>query len=152
MVGYAVIDNEELVRYGVFKTPSSKNVMKRISYIIEFLDDLLHEYNSNIVVGLEDTQESGMNTNTFQLLTKVLGAIEFWLYTENISYMVCHISSWRKHSGIKGKRRKEKKANAIKAVKEKFGINAEEDAAEAILIAYYVKHQTQTNEEGWSAD
>lgn len=116
--------------------------MDRISYILDFIEQLIDKYeDNNMRVGIEDTQESQMNTNTFQLLTKVLGIIEFWLYSESIPYIVCHVSSWRKHANIKGKTRAEKKAHAIKKVKEKFNIDVEEDAAEAILIADYVKSQ-----------
>lgn len=136
------MNEKELIDYGVYKVPQNKDLMMRISFILDFLDDLTEEYQSDdIIIGLEDTQESKRNTNTFQLLTKVLGAIEYWLFHKNIPYRVCHVSSWRSHSGIKGKNRDEKKANAIKKTKEKFNIVAEEDAAEAILITDYLRHE-----------
>lgn len=133
--------------YGVYTTPETSSLMKRIEYTLNFVDKMILKIkkDSNIIIGLEDTQESRMNTNTFQMLTKVLGAMEYHLYIQNIPYMVCHISSWRHAFNIKGKARAEKKANAIKKVKELFLIDAEEDAAEAILIAYYVKKTTEKN-------
>lgn len=142
VIGYAVInDNNELLDYGIYKVPDTKDLMKRIEYIFnDFLNPLIEKYSSDFIIGLEDTQESRMNTNTFQLLTKVLGAIEYFLYSKNIDYRVCHVSSWRGYSNIKGKKRQEKKENAIKKVEEKYGLKVEEDAAEAVLIALYLKN------------
>jgi Holliday junction resolvasome RuvABC endonuclease subunit len=135
------MDEEKILEYGVFNVPATKELMIRVSYILHFLEELIDKYSwKKVTVGLEDTQESKMNVNTFQLLTRVLGAIEYFLFNKNIPYKVCHVSSWRNHSGIKGKSRIEKKANAIKKVKEKFDILAKEDAAEAILITDYLRH------------
>lgn len=143
VVGYAVMNETELLDYGVYRVPDNKDLMWRISYILFFLEELIDKYDtSKITIGLEDTQESRMNTNTFQLLTKVLGAMEYWLWSEDIPYKVCHVSSWRSHSGIKGKKREDKKKHAIQVVETKFKIKAEEDAAEAILITDYLRNQT----------
>lgn len=143
MVGYCIMDDNEILGQGFYQVPAGSELMQRVSYILDFLEGLIDQYDESydnkIIVGLEDTQESRMNTNTFQLLTKVLGAMEYWLYSENIPYRVCHVSSWRSFAGVKGKRREDKKANAIRIVKEKFDIDAKEDAAEAILITYYLR-------------
>ncbi len=139
------MDKESLIDYGVYNVPNAKNIhlMERINMIINFIDQLICKYTEDhdVLVGLEDTQESRMNTNTFQLLTKLLGAIEWWLYAENIPYEICHVSSWRKHAGVKGKRREDKKKHAIEIVRNKFNIEAEEDAAEAVLICDYLRQK-----------
>jgi len=142
IVGYAVMQDNNLIEHGVFQVPQTKSIMSRIAFILHFLDELItNKYykNDECTIGLEDTQESRQNTNTFQLLTKVLGAIEYWLWHNNYNYKVCHVSSWRNHAGVKGKRREDKKKHAIQIVKQKFGIEVEEDAAEAILICDYLK-------------
>jgi Holliday junction resolvasome RuvABC endonuclease subunit len=142
VVGYCVMDEEKILEYGVFNVPATKELMMRVSYILHFLEELIDKYSwKEVTVGLEDTQESKMNVNTFQLLTKVLGAIEYFLFNKNIPYKVCHISSWRKYAGVKGKKREDKKKHAIKIVEDKFEIQAEEDAAEAILICNYLRAQ-----------
>ena len=143
VIGYAVMNDTGLLDHGVYRVPENKDLMWRVSYVLHFLEQLVDEYNSpDMIIGLEDTQESRMNTNTFQLLTKVLGIIEYWLWSENINYKVCHVSSWRSHAGVKGKRREDKKKHAIQIVEKKFGIKAEEDAAEAILITEYLRGET----------
>lgn len=144
VVGYAVMDGNSLISYGQYIVPNTSCLMERVDSIIGFVDELVNAHGKDdLIIGFEDTQESRMNTNTFQLLTKVLGILEFWAYCNNIEYKVLHVSSWRKHAGIKGKRREEKKANAIKKVQEKFGNAGEfqvsEDAAEAILITDYLR-------------
>ncbi len=144
VTGYAAIDHEgNLLEYGVFKTPDTSDLMMRASYILHFIDEFISKYKDNgIIVGIEDTQESRQNTNTFQLLTKILGVIEYNLFVQNIPYIVCHVSSWRSVAGVKGKRREEKKKHAMEIVKEKFGMRkVEEDAAEAVLIAEYVRQK-----------
>jgi len=141
VVGYAIMNDDNLIDYGVYNTPETKDVMMRVSCILDFLDSLVtkHTKDSEYIIAFEDTQESRMNVNTFQLLTKVLGALEYWAFHNNHNYKVCHVSSWRNHAEVKGKRREEKKANAIRIVKEKFNIDALEDAAEAILICDYLR-------------
>jgi Holliday junction resolvasome RuvABC endonuclease subunit len=140
IVGYCVMTEDQIITYGTYKAVNSNILMERVDSIVIFLENLITKYQEqNIVIGLEDTQESRQNTNTFQLLSKVLGILEYWIYKQKIPYMVCHVSSWRHHSNIKGKKRQEKKKNAIKAVSDKFGIQAEEDAAEAILICDYLR-------------
>ncbi len=145
VVGYAIMDKKTLVDYGAYNVPNAKNIelMERASMIIDFIDSLIKQYNEEheVIVGLEDTQESRMNTSTFQLLTKLLGAIEWHLYAAGVTYEVCHVSSWRKHAGVKGKRREDKKKHAIDIVRNKFNIEAEEDAAEAVLIADYLREK-----------
>lgn len=143
IVGYCIMNETDILEYDIFMVPATKELMMRITYILDFIDNLIRKYSNNkIIIGLEDTQESQFNTNTFQLLTKVLGTIEYYLFSNNISYKICHISSWRKHAGVKGKRREEKKKHAIEIVNNKFNIQAEEDAAEAILICDYLRSET----------
>jgi Holliday junction resolvasome RuvABC endonuclease subunit len=146
VIGYcAITGNGQLLTQGVYKIPNADNLnlMQRIEAIEEFIIKMYNEYKDKegAIIGIEDTQESRMNVNTFQLLTKVLGAIEYFLYKHKITYMVCHVSSWRGYAGVKGKKREDKKKNAIKIAKEKFGTEMEEDAAEAALITLYLKSQ-----------
>jgi len=148
VVGYAIMNENELLEYGVYKVPNHKEVMSRVAFIINFLNELITKYykQDELYIGLEDTQESRQNVNTFQLLTKVLGAIEYWIYDNGYEYKVCNVSSWRGQAGVKGKRREDKKNSAIAIVEQKYNIKVPEDAAEAILITEYLRSQT-----GWKS-
>ncbi len=138
--GYAVIDDKSaIIECGVFVPPDTKKVIKRTKALKEFLNKLLNKYDKNfILVGLEDTQESKMNYKTFQTLSKLLGAIELYLYEEDIKYEIVSVNTWRAVAGIKGKARAEKKQNAIDYISRKYNIDIEEDAAEALCIAEYL--------------
>ncbi len=143
------MNENELLEYGVYKVPERKEIMSRVTFILDFIEnELIKKYDKQdrCFIGLEDTQESRQNVNTFQLLTKVLGAIEFWLWNNHCNYLICHVSSWRSQAGVKGKRREDKKKSAIAIVEQKYGIKVPEDAAEAILITEYLRSQT-----GWKS-
>ena len=147
--GYEVMNDHKLLDYGIYKASNKKEVMSRVGDILQFIEyELIWKYKKqdDYIIGLEDTQESRQNVNTFQLLTRVLGAIEYWLYNNDHPYLICHVSSWRSQAGVKGKRREDKKKSAIAIVEQKYNIKVPEDAAEAILITEYLRSQT-----GWKS-
>lgn len=106
-----------------------------------------------IIVGLEDTTlktrtyfdpkrkslvTSPLNVDVFKVLTKQLGIIENNLFEKEIEIMIILPSEWRGTCKIKGREREEQKENAIKFIKEKYGLDVTENVAEAICIAWHI--------------
>jgi hypothetical protein len=60
------------------------------------------------------------------------------MFFENkIPYKVAHTGTWRKHNGIKGKSRADKKKSAQLLVKEIYQKEVSQDEADAICIGRY---------------
>ena len=57
--------------------------------------------------------------------------------TVKLAYCPVSISSWRRNVGIKSKKRAEQKQEAIDLVKSKYGVDVNEDIAEAILLSEF---------------
>ncbi len=137
--GFAILDSRgKLLDFGV-KSIGGESVVQRGSKLMEWFEEQFADYmNSKIIVGLEDIQGSFQNYKTVVTLSKILGIFEFYLYQKGINYQVIPVNTWRKTCGIKGRKREEQKANAIKKVEEKYEVKTEEDAAEAILITQHL--------------
>lgn len=138
--GYAVLDeNGKLINYGV-ESISGDTVVKRAYKLMTWFDKFHKMFIDGkiVVLGLEDIQGSFQNYKTVVTLSKILGVFEYCLFEKKVTYKVIPVGTWRKSCGIKGRKREEQKKNAISRVKEKYGVDAEEDAAEAICIAEHL--------------
>ncbi|MFA6711220.1 MAG: hypothetical protein WCS33_00740 [Candidatus Caldatribacteriota bacterium] len=143
--GYALLDEEgKLILYGVFNITGENAIQRSNKLIKEFLATFWDYLTKETIVGLEDIKGNQINYKTTITLAKVLGAIEYFFDTKDIKYEVIPPGTWRKTCGIKGRKREEQKINAIAKVKEKYGVEAKEDAAEAICIAEHLYMQA-----GW---
>lgn len=137
--GYALLSGKgELILYGVFNITGNTAIERSNKLIKEFLHTFWDYLSEEIIVGLEDIKGEPVNYKTTITLAKVLGAIEYFFFTKEIKYQVIAPGTWRKTCGIKGRKREEQKRNAITKVKEKYGVDAKEDAAEAICIAEHL--------------
>ena len=147
VTGYGVIDDKgQLIDFGIVDI-SGRNVIERATKLIRWLDGFLAKYDDDeYIVGLEDVKGSIQNYQTTIVLAKILGILELTLHEQNIDYQVIAPGTWRKINKIKGKTRPEKKANAIKVIKERYNKKVKEDAAEALCIAYHL-----FKNDNWSA-
>ena len=137
--GYALLDEDgNLVLYGVFNITGDTAIDRSHKLLKEFLAIFWEHLSTEHIVGLEDIKGSQINYKTTITLAKVLGIIEYFFSNKDIKYKIIPPGTWRKSCGIKGRKREEQKKNAISRVKEKYGIDAEEDAAEAICIAEHL--------------
>lgn len=143
--GFSVYNIEDLynpilLKHGVFDIEDIKEDKYGESYFDEkiknvkmFLIKLIKEYNIEFVI-LEDVQKQ-INIKTFKYLAGLLFVLRDYLYENNISYTVKSPSEWRKYiPQIKGRKREEVKASAIKYVTDKYGFIPQEDEAESICI------------------
>lgn len=147
----------------------SKSTLKyneRMMYIKEEIHKLikkqLKKKDCNVHLMFEDTQlkivttkfngrltQKPQNVDTFKKLNKLLGILENLADEKNYDYDTKSASEWRSPLKIKGKKRDEKKANAIKFVK-KIGINLDNyvddyerktDVADSICMCIYKMKQ-----------
>lgn len=130
--GYALLENDKIITYGVFDVSKEKDVVIRISKIKKWLNEMLKKYKPDIV-GMENVQYQA-NPLSHKILSELLGVLENNLYEKDIAYFIIEPSSWRSELQIKGRKREEQKANAQKYIYNNFDIEVDNDTADAICI------------------
>ena len=133
--GYAVFNDSELIKHGLFAL-KSKDVLERVSYIMEEIEKLIKTYKPDNMV-IEDVQIT-MNAATAKSLLGLQFMIEVYAHRNNISCETYRTTKWRKILGLSNSRsldRKAKKQETIDYVKDKYGIDVlKDDESDAIAI------------------
>ena len=133
--GYAVFNDSELIKHGLFAL-KSKDVLERVSYIMEEIEKLIKTYKPDNMV-IEDVQIT-MNAATAKSLLGLQFMIEVYAHRNNISCETYRTTKWRKILGLSNSRsldRKAKKQETIDYVKDKYGIEIlKDDESDAIAI------------------
>lgn len=137
--GFAVFDDEKLVYYNCV-TSSSQNTFKRIHKMAEAVDNLIQEYKPDQVI-IEDVfpEDVRNNRSVFNTLMYLQGYIMEVLNNHNIKPKFVTASHWRTACGIstgRGIRRESLKPADVKFVKDQFGIDVNNDIADAIGIGF----------------
>lgn len=160
--GWALFDNGKLEDYGLIELEKlikkddrfeNKEYLDRIVLLKEIILDMVREKGVDIV-GFEDIimtsfggKSSSNQVDVFKKLAKALGVLEVGMIENDIYYITTPAGVWR--TGLKlGKKREEIKANTIKYVNEKFGLDLKEynpkssinddDVGDAIGIGEYL--------------
>lgn len=145
--GFAIGTETELLDYGCISS-SKKNVIERIYIMKDTIEQLLQEHAIDKVV-VEEVRTDYQNAHTYKVLTWLQAAIVFAVYNYNKEVEIEYLqpSSWRSKIGIKtgaGIRRDELKQADIQWVKNKYGIDVNDDIADAICIynSLFIKEPT----------
>ena len=155
--GVAIFQDTKLIHYDCI-TASSTDLIKRIQKIVKGLQNILEQYDIDIIV-LEEVrpEETGIkNLKTHKALMWLQAAIAFMVHDnfpkiQKIEYF--YPSEWRAKCGIKtgrGLRREAIKQEDIGFAKQQYNIKIElnDDEADAINIGHaYVNHLS--NELNW---
>lgn len=155
--GYAIYTDGTLTDYGCI-TASSTDFINRIQKIIQKLKELLDNNKDITKVIAEEVRPEGTgygvgNLHTHKTLMYLQAAVAFLLHESYAAaaFEFVYPSSWRAKCGIKngrGVRRESVKKNDIAFVKEQFGLDVNDDIADAIGIGYaYI--QEQENNFNW---
>lgn len=152
--GYAIYEDEKLVKYGCF-TASSLDVIKRIQKIVGLLEHLIADENIERVILEEVISEKGKTNKTYKALMWLQAAINFMvhdIYQIPIDYLLPN--EWRAAIGIhtgRGVCREELKRKDIDFVKKNFDIEANDDICDAICLgyAYIMMGGDDPYKEGW---
>ena len=135
--GYAIFEDEELIKWGTFSTKASDPIEKRL-FTIQYRMTLLNwDYNIDYIF-FEDTQKQ-VNLDTYKRLCYVQSAIMLFCQQQDIKYNILSPSHWRKILKDKykinwGRKREEQKQAALDWVRQEYDGNFTTDSADAICI------------------
>ena len=131
--GWCVMDyhTSEIIDYGTLEPKGETNsrIRDTVKAAIGLCD--IHQPTFVFMEGVQYQK----NAVVFQVLAKLAGILEIVLEEKGYIVNVVKAPEWRKRVGIKSRRRKELKAEAIAMVEELYGIKPNEDECEAILFA-----------------
>lgn len=147
--GFAVFEDDEynddflLVSYGLYRAKGN-TFEEKIIDICNYFDILIHEEQIDLLL-LEDVQAQ-TNTNTYGKLSRLVGALIELANINNIEYKIIHSSTWRKGLIIKGRDRKMLKQQSQQYILDKYGIEVQDDVADAICIGTYFLNKFKGSE------
>lgn len=144
--GWAVADKDgKMINHGLI-TSSSSDTVKRIHYMQNEIGKLISENGITNIIA-EEVRPDFVNVRTYKVLMWLQGAIVLKAYEidPKISVEYLYPSEWRSKIGIKtgrGIKREQVKAASIKYVKDKYGIDANDDVCDAICLldSYFVEN------------
>lgn len=145
LTGYAYFQDGKLVEYDVIDTSKYGTAVERIAKVKQWMESFLESHEVDHI-GMEDTQlqaggsasATSSNPYVFQVLSKLLGALEVASIEKGIDYTIVRSSEWKKSCGVKGRYRKEQKANAKAFVLELYGLDANQDICDAVCLGYHL--------------
>lgn len=153
--GFAIFDNDRLIKYGAFTT-SQDDEIARCASIKEWLLSIIRSYQIDFVglEGIQFQEEGGgrqMGVTVFQTLAHLQGILMEACYEAKVPYKICPTNTWRHVCGVKGRTRTDKKRSMQLLVKQWYDVSPTDDESDAIGIGYYLtKQQTQINNlENW---
>lgn len=137
--GVSIFKDNELIHYECI-TAGSANLYNRIDKMVAELKRIITEYKVEYVY-IEDVYPEDVmnNQNVFNALKYLQGFILHLLNQFNLNHTFFTPSEWRSKCGIhtgRGIKRESLKTKDIEFVKNQFGINVNDDIADAICIGF----------------
>lgn len=133
-VGVSIFDDGVLVYYNLLKFSGSlDDRMVRIWEV--FTQVVIPQWQPDYLI-FEDIQYQG-NYQTYKTLAMLQGILRVAAKKANIKFEIVYVNTWRSHFQIVEKNRAKAKAKSIAKVKDMYGLNANDDVAEAILLGKY---------------
>lgn len=148
ITGWSIYDGKTLIKYGIFETRLSTEV-ERDTAVKNWLINMIQNWKPDYI-GIEDIQlqdlgkrsikdsDNVIGIQTFKILAHLQGVLLNTIYEQKIPFIVCPTQTWRKHCGVKGKTKVDKKRSMQLLVKQWFDISVTNDEADAIGIGKYV--------------
>ena len=133
-VGISVFDDGKLIYWHLFTY--SGETIDRIVKNRQFLENtIIKEWQPDFII-VEDIQYQN-NILTFKTLAMLLGSTLAAIRANKIKYETVLSKVWRSHFTIGGVTRVQQKMAAIQLIKKMYGIDVNDDIAEAILLGKY---------------
>ena len=132
---YSVFVDGEYIECGHIDLHKMKDTSERVRAMGVELCKIIKKYNPDKVVMEEVAQQS--NALTLKLLARIQGIIIGFCAAHNIETYIIEPSKWRSTLKFKqgsGVKREELKRQAIKRVKDVYGLDLMEDECESICI------------------
>lgn len=136
MSGVSIMIDGNLEFYTLIDLHKEKDAMVRIRDMLLQICAILDKYDVDEVY--MEKAFSKQNVDTTMKLANLAGGIMLYCAQNDIKFEHPMPSAWRKTIGIQQSskiKREVLKAEAIKAVKDEYGIDVNDDIAESILIA-----------------
>lgn len=152
--GFAIFEDEKLVRSGTFSIPPHKPIEERLARFYQELTDLYYDYADcdNIEFAFEDIQLQAGNVKTYKVLAYVQAVLLLFCFYNKIPYTVSTPSHWRKLlGGSFGRKREEQKQHAIEYVKDVCGKDVSSDEADAVCIGLARIKEKKEDQAGFQA-
>lgn len=133
--GISIMQDGELKFYTLIDLHKEKNAMKRIQQMLLNICEVLDQYDIDAIYMEKSVLKS--NIDTVQKLSNLAGGIMLYCAQNNIEFNHPVPTEWRAKIGIvqsKKVKREVLKAEAILAVKKEYGLDVNDDIAEAILL------------------
>lgn len=142
VTGYAVFDNDVLIKHG-FVTIKGNKPPIRYSKLRDWVNERIEAWQPDYIliedIQLEDKEKDGIkNVVTFKILAELIGVLETLFTDKNIPYELVKVSTWRCSQQVTGRDRLEKKKSSQSKVKKCYNIDVTDDESDAILIGRYL--------------
>ena len=140
--GVSIFNDEELIFYDCIK-PKSKDWQIRLKILANQLNDIFSQYEIDRLY-IEDVPLKDGKL-TIEKLSAVRGVVLALCGLYGIDIDAESVSNWRQNADFydgtkEGMKRDAMKEKAVKEVHDVFGIDVNDDIAEAILVAYRTRY------------
>ena len=137
--GVAIMENGKLIYHTLIaiNARKEKDAEKRIKIMLAKLCEILDQYDLNAIY-MEKAICKGGNVDVTIKLAYLSGGMSLYCIQKGIEFHNPLPSEWRKIVGIsqgRGIKRDTQKAEAIKVIKDEYGIDEGDDVAESICLA-----------------
>lgn len=146
ITGYSIYDGAQLIKYGTFQA-NGYNALDRDASVRNWMVSMINAWQID-AVGLEGIQfqdnltgGARMGVTTFEALARLQGILLIACYDLKVPCDSVHTAVWRKHCGVKGKGRADRKKSMQLLAKQWYDISVSEDEADAIGIGKYVAEE-----------
>jgi Holliday junction resolvasome RuvABC endonuclease subunit len=134
-IAWSVFDDKKLIEYDTKDFSKVKDFYYRINDIKRIVIELIKYYKPTLVV-FEDIQYQS-NQQTYKKLASLQSVLINYCVDNEILYEIVQPTLWKCFAKIKGRKREEQKVNTQIFIKQQFGIDVDEDIADAIGIGWY---------------
>lgn len=134
--GLAIMEDGELKFHTLIDLKKEKDAMRRIRHMLMKICEILDQYKIDAIYMEKSIMKN--NIDTVQKLSNLAGGIMLYCAQRNIEFNHPLPSEWRAKIGIKQSNKIDRdilKLEAMIAVENEYGIDVNDDIAEAILIA-----------------
>ena len=135
--GICIFKDGEYVTHTLIDCHKEKDAMKRIPMMANQICEYLNGFDDVDLIIMERSVLRS-NIDTVQKLSNLAGAVMLYAYQNDIKFENPVPSSWRKKIGLeqsKNVKREVLKLEAIKAVRQEYGMDLSDDEAESLLLA-----------------
>lgn len=144
--GFAIFDDDKLIRYGKYSSNSKDDRIVRINEITNWAQQLVLSWEPDEVI-IEDIQlqqdgsDYHMNVQVFKTLAQLQGAIINMCYQQKVPISIVLSSVWRSALEVTGRTRADKKKSAQLKIKAIYDVSVTNDEADAICLGHYAIRQ-----------